>query len=160
MPHVTVGDVQVWLDAEKLELPDNDPLDEDQTFTDIVFSRVGQIYVTTGWTSATTTPAIIRRIIAMLIAANRYNKIYSEEDDAGNRYANKLEARAYDMIGMIVDGQIVVIDPVGGLPIANENNPVFWPDDTAGAIEIRNALGDLIGIAGSEEIKFTMAETW
>jgi hypothetical protein len=159
MPHVTVGDVQVWLDAGKLLIPENDTLPEDQTFADIVFGRIGQVYTTTTWVDATTTPPLIKRIIAMLIAANRYNKIYSEEDDAGNRYANKLEGRAYDMVNMIVSGQIIVLDP-SAVPIAGANVPVFYPDDQTGAVEIMNALGEIIGIAGSEDIKFTMAQLW
>jgi hypothetical protein len=159
MAHVTVGDVQVYLDVNKLALPENDPLEEDQTFADIVFASVGQVYDFSSWTNETTTPALIRRVLAMLIAANRYNKIYSEEDDAGNRYADKIEARALEILASISDGTILLYD-ASLLPLPETHDPSFYPNDATGASIIYDALGFVVGEAGSEDIKFRMATTW
>jgi hypothetical protein len=156
MAHVSIADVQFYLDKNKLEIDENDQLEDETTYVDIVFSRVSNLYSVSGWTDATTTPSLIKRIIAMLIAASRYNKIYSEEDDAGNRYAGKLEARAYGLIDMIISGQASVLDSSMN-PLAETADPKFWPNDVSNASEVMNALGQILAQAGEDDIKVRMS---
>jgi hypothetical protein len=156
---VTQDDVQVYLDVDLYPIPENDAFPEEQTFADMVFARLGQAYDTTGWLSTPTTPALVRRIIAMLIAANRYNKKHAEDDDAGNRYAYKLENRAWELVNLILNDQAVLYDATL-LEIAELNDPKFWPDDTTGVVAIYDALGRFFSEAGSEDIKFRMGASF
>jgi hypothetical protein len=158
MARVTQGDVQVYLDVDLFPIPGNDTFPEEQTFADMVFARLGQAYDTTAWLTSGTTPALVRRILAMLIAANRYNKKHAEDDDAGNRYAYKLENRAWELVNMIVSGQALLYD--GSLLLSDLIDPKFWPDDTTGAVAIYDALGHFFSEAGSEDIKFRMGASF
>lgn len=148
----------MYLDVDLYPIPENDSFPEEQTFADMVFSRLSTAYTTTTWIDSATTPALVRRILAMLIAANRYNKKHAEDDDAGNRYAYKLENRAWELVNMIVSGQALLYD--ASLLISDLIDPKFWPDDTTGALEIYDALGVIVAPAGSEDIKFRMGASW
>lgn len=156
MAHVTVVEVQTWLDPDKLAIPGNDLLPEDAEIAPTVLGRLAVAYDVTGWDDVATTPAVVRKIIAMLIAANRYNKIYSETDDSGNRYANKLEGIAWDRVNQIVNGQIVIFDAADAI-ISDTSRPKFYPTDATGRSVIYDALGNVIGAEGSEDSKFNMA---
>jgi len=158
--HVTIEEVQAWLDENKLELPDNDPLPEEQHVVNHVFSSVAQIFDTSTWVDADTTPDLLRTIISGLVAARRYNKVYSESDDAGNRYANKIENQLNVLLEQVVDGTITLIDVEGGSSPAqiSANNPVYWPTDLTGALEVFDARGILIQPAGSQDIKFRIGQ--
>lgn len=159
MAHVSIDNVQVFLDKSKLTIDENDQLEDEPTYADIVLSRIANAYTVSGWIDAATTPTLVKRIIAMLIAAARYNKIYSEEDDAGNRYAGKLEARAYSLIDMVVSGQASLLDSsLATLP--DFADPKFWPDDTTGALAVYNALGRQVAAPGDDDIKVRMSMTW
>lgn len=159
MAHVTVAEVQSWLDPAKLPLAANDPLPEEVNAATGVLSRLASVYPTEvgNWTNESNTPILVRVIISALTAAYRYNKIYSEEEDAGNRYANKLEARALELLEMVVNGDVLLTD-VPGIEDITTFDPLFWPTDVTGAMPIYDAQGFQIGWAGSEDIKFTMAE--
>jgi hypothetical protein len=159
MAHVTVAEVQGWLDKDREPIPENDPLDDDVQFSTLVFAKIQQVMNTAGWIDVSTTPPVIRKIIACLVAANRYNRIYAEEEDAGNKYAGKLERLAWGWIQDIIDGKMVVLDN-SGVEILNANDPRFYPTDATGAATIYDALGNKIGEPGSEDIKFTMAATF
>jgi hypothetical protein len=159
MARITPDDVQVYLDVDTFPIPENDTIPEEPTFADMVFARLGQVYDTTGWTTSSNTPGLVRRILAMLVAANRYNKKHAEDDDAGNRYAFKLENRAWELVQLILSDQAVLYD-ASLLEIAELNDPKFWPDDTTGAVAIYDALGRLFSEAGSEDIKFRMGASW
>ena len=158
MARVTPDDVQVYLDPDLFEIPENDLIPEEQTFADQVFSRVSTAYDVSTWVDAATTPGLVRRILAMLIAANRYNKAHSEDDDAGNRYAYKLENRAWELVNMIVSGQALLYDAT--LLISDVIDPKFWPTDASGASEVLDALGHIVGLEGSDDIKFRMSASF
>lgn len=155
MAHVTVTEVQAWLDPAKLPLAPNDPLPEEVNAGAMVLGRLANVYDVTTWVNSTTTPTIVKTIISALVAGARYNKIYSEEEDAGNAYANKLERRAFELLDYIVNGDIAITD----LPVTAVGSfyPLFYPTDSTGASVIYDAVGNIIGWEGSEDIKFTMA---
>jgi hypothetical protein len=159
--HVTIADVQAWLDEDKIDLAENDPLPEEQHVVNMVFSRVGQIFNTSTWVDPDSTPDLLRTIISGLVAARRYNKIYSESDDAsGNAYANKLEKTLDVLIEQVVDGTIQLIDVEGGASPAqvSGNNPTYWPTDQTGALEVFDASGQVVQPAGSQDIVFRMGQ--
>ena len=159
MAHVTIDEVQHWLDPDKLLIPENDPLDEDAEIAPTVLARIAVAYDVSAWDDVATTPAVVRKIIAMLIAANRYNKVYSETEDAGNRYANKLEGIAWNRVDWIVEGKLTLFDALDVL-IADFARPKFYPDDNTGRSAIYNQLGVMVGEEGSEDIKFRMSQVW
>jgi|SRR5215218_4511004 len=159
MARVTPDDVQVFLDEDLFEIPENDTFPEEQTFADLVFARLGQAYDTTTWTSTGTTPALVRRILSMLIAANRYNKAHAEDEDAGNKYAFKLENRAWELVKLILEDQAVLYD-ASFLELAELNDPKFWPTDASSASAVINALGFLVGPEGSDDVKFRMSASF
>jgi hypothetical protein len=160
MAHVSVAEVQHWLDPNKLRLDDNDQLVEDDEISPLVLGRLAAAYNVTGWDSPSTTPSVVRKIIAMLIAGNKYNKVYSETDDAGNRYASKLEGIAWDRVNMVVSGQISLFDATGDVLIGDLSIPKFWPDDDTGRRDVANALGVVTAVAGEDDIKFRMSQIW
>lgn len=159
MARVTGQDVQTFLDADLYPIRENDTFPEESTFADMVFARLGQVYNTSTWLDTSTTPTLVRRILAMLIAANRYNKKHSEDDDAGNRYANKLEARAWDLIELILNDQAVLYD-ASLLELAELNDPKFWPTDQTGASDVLDAMGNIVALQGADDIKFRMSASF
>jgi hypothetical protein len=156
--HVTIAEVQSWLDAGKLELPATDTLPEEFNVSTYVLAKLGQIYNVATWVDNATTPNLVRVVISAKVAANRYNKLYSEEDDAGNKYANKLEVWAESIITALLNGTIVLVDyPT---PIT-ANDPAYYPNDLTGSDTIVDALGFIVGAgAGSEDIKFRMGDRY
>lgn len=160
MAHISIAEVQHWLDPSKLEIPDNDQLVEDAEIAPLVLGRLATTYNVAAWDTPSTTPSVVRKIIAMLVAGNRYNKVYSETDDAGNRYAGKLEGRAWDLVNMIVDGKISLFDATGDVLISNITESKFWPNDDTGRSDVMNALGRVTAVAGDNDIKFKMSMTF
>ena len=158
MARVTPDDIQVYLDEDLFEIAENDLVPEEQTFADQVFSRVSTAYDVSTWVDAGSTPGLVRRILAMLIAANRYNKAHSEDDDAGNRYAYKLENRAWELVNMIVSGQALLYDST--LLVSDLIDPKFWPTDTTGASDVMDAMGHIVGVQGTDDIKFRMSASF
>lgn len=158
MARVTPDDIQVYLDEDLFEIPENDTVPEEQTFADQVFSRVSTAYDVSTWVNTATTPGLIRRILAMLIAANRYNKQHSEDDDAGNRYAYKLENRAWELVNMVVSGQALLYDAT--LLVSDLIDPKFWPTDQTGASDVLDAMGHIVALQGADDIKFRMSSSF
>ncbi len=132
---ITVADVQVWLEPSKLHLDTDDSLAEEIPASEIVLSKLAARFDTSLWLDETDTPMLVRQIIAMLVASFRYNSIYSETDDAGNPYADKLESMVDNLIMGIVDGSIELIDePLQGPSV--EGTLAFFPTDTTGANDL------------------------
>ncbi len=148
---VTLAQVQQWLEQTKLTL---DNVDEElaESARLRAFSDMASAYDTSTWVDSSTTPALVRSCISMLIAAWEYMRAYSEED--GTSYGMVLEARALALIESIANGstELEELPGVGSASSIAE----FYPDDLTGSSAIYDANGNLIGLAGSEDIKFTM----
>jgi len=74
------------------------------------------------------TPALIRVIAGMLMAAQRYEKSYSEETLDGNDYAARLRAQALSMLDQIVTGQLSLDDVTYEIDAFGE--AMFYPNDS------------------------------
>lgn len=140
MALVTVDEVQAWLERSKLTLAPDDTLPEEQTASEVVLSRLSTKFDVTKWTSTASTPKLVRKIIAMLVAAWRYNTVYSETGDSGNPYADKLEARAELLLQQILDGALVLQDVTNDGP-AVKGTLSFYPTDASTAINDKNDKG-------------------
>ena len=134
MALVTIDDVQIWLEVTKHRIAPDDQLPEESAASEVVLSRLAVRFDTTTWVDPASTPSLVRKIIAMLVASWRYNRVYSETDeDAGNPYANKLEQRANDLITAILEGSIALTD-VGTGP-AIDGTVDFYPTDISTATD-------------------------
>lgn len=137
MALIDVTDVQTWVDANKLRLDHNDDLPEEPFVSQKVMSRLSACGLdVSGWVSRDTTPVLIRGIIGMLVAAQRYNKAYSESDEeAGNPYANKLEERAKMLMDGICMGSVDLLDVDDDPASTGSGSVSFYPTDQVGILD-------------------------
>lgn len=157
MAIVSLAEVQGWLEKTKLRIPQFDPQLE-ATASNIAVGTLAEVYDTTLWVNEAGTPALVRNVIAMLVAAWTYNKAYSEEDPDGSGYAMWLEAKAMGILAGIKDGSIDLAEVPG--VAASSASISFLPNDATGSSEVYDGRGTLIGLAGSEDRKFGMAQRW
>lgn len=131
MPLVTADDVQLWLEPTKILIDSSDELAEESFHSAYVTGRLASKVVVTGWVSPSTTPVMVRSIIGMRVAAQRYNVAYSEtSEDDGNPYANKLMEWSEMLIQGILDGTLLVV----GIPDTPGlvGTIAFYPTDLVG----------------------------
>lgn len=129
MSNITLQDAQAWATKSKLNLGALESALEGQTTTQ-VFARIAASYDTSSWTDETTTPDIVKSIIAMEYVAFIYRRTYSEETD-GPTYADMLMGMAKSLIDGIIDGSITII----GDSDETISNAEVYPDDTSSALD-------------------------
>lgn len=155
---VTGDEIQAWLEPSKLLI---DPLDAQLIEREAhqaawVFGRLAGVYDTTGWVDQITTPKLVRTIISGFTAAYHYNSFYSETEDAGNPYADRIIRQLMILLDQLVNGLVVLTDD----PQTPESNPIFWPTDDTGRRQVRNALGKVIQKEGSQDYQFRMGQVF
>ncbi len=149
---ITSADVQVWLEPTKLRIDSGDSLAEEVPASEIVLSKLAVRFDTSGWTDESDTPDLVRNILGMLVASYRYNSIYSETEDAGNPYADKLADMADNLIMGIIDGTIDLIDePLQGPTVTGTLE--FLPTDKTGA-------NDLSPFGPEEGVRFKIGDVY
>jgi hypothetical protein len=137
----SLDDINAWLDGTVVLATDTNTDLIQIAISRIVRGYLGRIYspiVLVGWATPDTTPDIIREAASMLIASQLYlDKISGQEFTVYDQhYAQILYNRAIALLQGIVDGSIIVIDPITGLPIDQPTGESlsetdFWPvDDT------------------------------
>lgn len=151
MSYVTLQQVQAWLQIDKYDLLPND-LDQEQVglAADKTLSWLEQRYDTSGWLDDTSTPSMVRRIIAMLTASYTLRKAISE-DDGITHYADWLEERACKLIEGLVDGSLDLpdVDPDPNAPASASIE--FYPNDAS--TRLWQEQGD---VEGASARAFTM----
>jgi len=165
VPVVYINEVQQWLERTKLDLGGGpgfpaDYQDLENAAKQQVFGEVSQLYDTSAWIDAASTPKLIRQVVSLFVAGWIYDRAYSEEDNSGGpTYGTKLEGMALTLLAGIADGTTQLEEiPLDSSAI---NDPSFYPNDATGTEEITDAAGNLIGLAaGSEDIKFAMGEVF
>lgn len=130
MAHVTLLEVQAWLEGTKLTLSSLEAELEDE-ISQQVLSRLAMAYPNeyVAWTNETTTPKLVRSVIAMKYAGWYYDRQYSENPE-DNSYADRLRTEAQNLLDGIVAGTIDILE-VAGLPTIGE--PLFYPTDVSSA---------------------------
>jgi hypothetical protein len=129
--HITTGDIQSWLESTKLSVSSIDPSLEAQV-TGEVFGRLstqfGQFVPL--WVDPTTTPQIVRQIIAMIYAGWLYDRSYSEVEtnEARVSYGAVLRTWAATLITDILSGGVIIAETEPGGPATA---PVFYPTDAS-----------------------------
>lgn len=128
MANVSVQEVNVWADHVKLNV---DRLDSDleESVSQQVISQISTAYNVTSWITETSTPQLVRKIIAMWYVGWFFQRTYSE-DDGINTYGVMLLAQAQKLIDGIVAGTIVLpdVDVDSDLKLSQ---PLFYPTDAS-----------------------------
>lgn len=147
MALISVDEVQLFIEETKLNLDHDEMLAEAAFQETLVLAKfTGCGLDTSTWVDEGTTPELVRYIIGMLVAAQKYNKAYSETDEAaGNPYANKLEERAHMLIDGICGGRIDLVEVTDDPLALGHAQPEFYPTDATGAIEEEEAVRFTIG---------------
>lgn len=139
MARIEVADVQAWVEVTKFTVKEPLPTTDANLLGQIETETVSRLSGTYAeeyptWIDHTSTPPIVKVIIAKLFAAWMYRKAYSEslaEEDAA--YAAKLEMNAEMLISGLIDGTIDI--PGGGSDVG----PVFYPTDASSAMRSTRA---------------------
>jgi len=123
------ADVQAWLQHSKF--PVTAVAEElDAWAAQQVVGKLAQRYVTSSWLDGSTTPILVKSIMAMLVASAMLRRAISE-NEGESAYPNWLEKRAYDLCDSIVAGSIDLptedVDPDSSLG----GGPVFFPTDAS-----------------------------
>lgn len=131
MAYVTIEKVQGWLQTTKYDVSVDhvDPTQE-ATAADTVIPILEQRYNTSTWADDATTPPMVIRIIAMLVASFVLRKAVSQDDGIAS-YCDWLESRANALVEGIVTGAIDLpgVDPDPDSPLGGSTE--FYPDQTA-----------------------------
>lgn len=131
MAHISPEEANAWLESTKLSLSELDDELEWQ-ITSQIMSRLSAGFNTSTWTDATTTPRLVRTIIAMYYVAAVYDRTYSDNtDDTISNYATILRSLAESNITGLLNGTITLEeDPTANADIGS---PVFFPNDASSA---------------------------
>jgi hypothetical protein len=128
MARIVVVDAQAWAEPTKLQITVLDPQLLGQVETQVLTRLDGQLDIST-WVDPTTTPAIVKSVLAMLYVAWFYDRQYSEEQEALNAYAILLRGQAESLLVGILDGSIAM-DPTTESP----SDLTFYPTDSSSAM--------------------------
>jgi hypothetical protein len=130
MSNIIVREAQAWCQENKLDLGSSLDDELEKQVSSQVLTRVATAYNVSGWTDTYNTPEIIKTVIAMYYAAWMYNKLYSDDNDDTNAYADKLMAMAEAILLNILAG---VTEIPGVDPTLDSGSPAFYPTDASTA---------------------------
>jgi hypothetical protein len=149
--HITAAETNAWADKYKLDLTTLDGELEDSLATQVIV-RLSQVYDTSSWVDTTTTPSLVRKIIAMKYVGWYFQRTYSEDEEANN-YGLMLIGQADNLIEGIVSGAYPLpgTTTVDGIAVGT---PVFYPNDASSALT-PTASDRSLGPA-----RFSMGQIW
>lgn len=126
--HVSIAEVQQWIQDTRLSVGVVDPELEASAFSRVA-GALALRYTTTSWVNTATTPTLVRAIISMLIAAWTINRAHAETVDQVDAYGIHLESSALVLLGGLADGSILADDTA--VSDSATGTPAFWPTDNA-----------------------------
>lgn len=127
IPLVSTEDLKAWFSETKISVPlslTNDAL-LDQIQGEVI-GQLGSRYSTESWLSPETTPALVRKIIAMRFTGWTYLRVFSEEDTE-NAYGMRLLLEADDLLVGLVSGSLPLIEGGIEIPPTALGTPLFEP---------------------------------
>jgi hypothetical protein len=130
MAHITGLNAQAWAEGTKLTISTLDASLEDQLAEEVI-RRLDSGFDVTGWTNDTTTPKLVKVIIAKLYVAWVYDRTYSEDIEQGSNYADRLKANAEALMLGLLDGTI----ELPGADTTTFGEAAFYPTDASSAQE-------------------------
>lgn len=150
MPYIHLTEAQAWAESSKLAIAAVDTDLEDSVAAE-VFARLASAYDTSAWDSPSTTPSLVRKVIAMRYVSWQISRAYAA--DAGeNEYALRLLGMSDMIITGLVDGTTVLLDDPNQTTF--DTTPSFYPNDASSALEPTTDDRSLGGPA------FTMGVIW
>jgi hypothetical protein len=126
---ITLAEAQGWMEKSKMTVSNLDDALLSQVSAQVL-ARIQQTVDTTGWTTDTNTPKLVRSIIAMYYVSWYYSRVYSEEDGT-NEYALRLLAMAEELLTGITSG-IITLPEIPVLTVTTDS-PLFYPTDASSA---------------------------
>lgn len=152
MSNIDIPEAQAWCEGTKLNLGTALDGELEASISTQVIGRIAQVYDTSSWTDASTTPKLVRSVIAMLYASWIYSRQYSETVGPGvTTYGDLLRQNAEALIQGILSGAITLSDST---PTTDVGVPLFYPTDDSSALDPTSDDTSL----GPE--KFTMGVIW
>lgn len=131
MARITPTDAQGWAESTKIDLSTLDVSLLDSIESEVI-SRLGSAYDTSTWVDPTSTPKIVKVVIAKNYVAWFYDRQYSENQDRGNDYAAMLRTNAEMLMTGLLDGTITI---PGVTPIGSAAGPAFYPSDASSTLD-------------------------
>jgi hypothetical protein len=137
MAHIVLADAQAWLENTKANLTTLDLNLEAQVSSDVL-ARLAEVFddPTFGvptWMDNTTTPALVKQVIAMFYAGWFYDRQFSEMVAAeGMSYGTVLRNYAETLLEGIITGSIILVEIS---PNEGDTGPGFYPTDTSSSTE-------------------------
>ena len=135
--HISVADVQTWLEPVKSNIDSIDPTME-QHISGLVLGRLldsfsHSLLPLSAWVDEASTPLLVRQAIAMLYAAWYYDRQYSEvaaKEGAGfgTAYGALLRQSVEQLIAGLISGAILLQEEQ---PSGPTTVPLFYPDDVS-----------------------------
>src|SRR5262245_15537554 len=129
MARISAEEARAWAEGTKLRISSLDSFLVAHVEAEVI-GRLQVAFDTSTWTSNTTTPNLIRTIIAKFYVAWLYDRSYSEDIEQGNNYADRLKLDADLLMTGLLDGTI----ELPGVPSIT-GSPVFYPTDASSAQE-------------------------
>lgn len=151
MSYITVEQANAWTDKFKLNLDVLDSELEDSVAVQVL-AKLAAAYDVSGWADTLTTPALVRKIIAMYYVGWYFERTYSEDQEV-NDYGLLLLEQAEKLIAGIIDGTLTLPE----VPVEQQGalgRPLFYPTDASSAMEPSYEDSSLGGS------KFSMGTLW
>lgn len=148
--YITVDEANAYADKNKLIVTSVD-IDLETSQAALLFAKLGQVYDVSTWVSDTTTPSLVRKVLAMYYTGWFYLRTYSEDEDTST-YGQMLIRQADELLAGIVAGTLVLSDV--SVPAINPDQPSFYPTDGSSSLTPTyedRSLGDA---------KFSMGTIW
>jgi hypothetical protein len=152
MSYIGIQEARAWAEKTKLDLGTSLDDELEASIAAQVVGQIAQVYETSSWVSPSTTPKLVRSVVAMLYVSWIYSRTYAEDVGPGvTTYGELLRQRAEDLLASIISGAVVLTD---GDPNEDTGSPTFYPTDVSTATEPSYDDTSL----GAE--KFTMGVIW
>jgi hypothetical protein len=139
--HITLAEAQAWLEGSRVTLGLADT-ELEASASEVVFSQLRGRFDVSPWVDETTTPKLVRTVIAMLHDAWYVQRVHADQDDL-SPYARKLESLAMTLLGGLAGGSID-LDIV--IPRATFSLLAFYPmqaDTDAGTAPRAFSMGSV-----------------
>jgi hypothetical protein len=131
MARITLGEAQAWLESTKLTLASLDAELVGQLEEEIL-GILSSTYDVSGWTSSANTPKLVRTAISKMYASYVLDRAYSENQDEGNDYAQRLKENSEMIITGLVEGRIILPE----VPVPDTSRGAsFYPTNASSALE-------------------------
>jgi hypothetical protein len=129
--HITASQVQAWFETTKLTITSLDTNLEAEVSTEVLgyLTETYAEYVP-AWIDASSTPAVVQKVIAMMYAGWAYDRAYSEviSETPGTSYGLTLRTWATALLTDIIRGAVAIAEIEPNQPAVA---PVFYPNDAS-----------------------------